>query len=349
MLIVHGTAHGLHDPPSAMARAGQPPHFDAAARVGLALDALRTQGRHAFRLAGDAGLAPIARVHQADYLDFLRSAWDRWPRERSAEVALPQFWPVHGRRSGGVGARLPGSVVAQLGWFAGDAIAPLMAGTWEAAYESAQVALTAQQAISDGARSALALCRPPGHHAGAARLAGYCYLNNAAVAAQAFIDSGVQRVALLDIDYHHGNGTQEIFYERADVQVCSVHADPLDDYPYFVGYADETGAGAGEGFNLNCPLPAGSGWPVWRQAMEVCCQRVASYDPQALVVSLGVDTHRDDPSGSFTLDSGHYVEVGRRLAALGLPTLFVLEGGYALEVLGANVANVVAGFEEAAR
>jgi acetoin utilization deacetylase AcuC-like enzyme len=159
----------------------------------------------------------------------------------------------------------------------------------------------------------------------------------------------VQRVALLDIDYHHGNGTQEIFYERADVQVCSVHADPLDDYPYFVGYADETGAGAGEGFNLNCPLPAGSGWPVWRQAMEVCCQRVASYDPQALVVSLGVDTHRDDPSGSFTLDSGHYVDVGRRLAALGLPTLFVLEGGYALEVLGANVANVVAGFEEAAR
>jgi len=349
MLIVHGTAHGLHDPPAAMARAGQPPHFDAAARVDLALDALRSQGPHTFRKAGDAGLAPISRVHRADYLSFLQSAWDRWPRARSAEVALPLFWPPPGNLSGAKAALLPDSVVAQVGWYAGDAIAPLMAGTWAAAYESAQVALTAQQAIGEGARSALALCRPPGHHAGAARLAGYCYLNNAAIAAQALIDAGMPRVAVLDIDYHHGNGTQEIFYERADVLVCSVHADPLQDYPYFVGYADETGAGDGAGFNLNCPLPAGSNWPAWREALEVCCRRIVSFAPHTLVVSLGVDTHRDDPSGTFTLDSGHYGDVGRRLAALGLPTLFVLEGGYALEVLGANVANVVAGFEGGAR
>jgi acetoin utilization deacetylase AcuC-like enzyme len=348
MLIVHGTAHGRHDPPAAMARAGQPPHFDAATRVDLVLEALREQARHKFRQMIDSGLAPIARVHQADYLDFLRSAWSRWPRDRSSEVALPQFWPVQ-RPSGGPAPRLPQSVVAQLGWFSGDAIAPLMAGTWEAAYESAQVALTAQRAVSDGAPCALALCRPPGHHAGAARLAGYCYLNNAAIAAQAFVDGGRPRVAVLDIDYHHGNGTQEIFYERADVLVCSVHADPQDDYPYFVGRADETGAGAGEGFNLNCPLPAGSGWPVWCDAMEVCCRRITAFLPQVLVVSLGVDTHRDDPSGSFTLESSHYLDIGRRLAALALPTLFVLEGGYALEVIGANVAHVVAGFEDAAR
>ena len=349
MLIVHGSAHSLHDPPPAMARAGQPPHFDHPGRVGAVLEALQAQGGHEPAPAGDAGLSPIARVHRADYLAFLQTAWQRWPRERHAEAALPQFWPGPGSPSGGMPPRCPDSVVAQLGWFAGDAIAPLMAGTWAATYESAQVALTAQQAVHGGAPAALALCRPPGHHAGTARMAGYCYLNNAAIAAQAFIDGGLGRVAVLDIDYHHGNGTQEIFYERADVLVCSVHADPAEDYPYFVGRAEETGAGSGQGFNLNCPLAAGSGWAAWFEAMDLCCRRIEAFSPQALVVSLGVDTHRADPSGSFTLDSGDFVAVGRRLSALRLPTLFVLEGGYALEVLGINVANVLAGFEGQAR
>jgi len=332
-----------------MARAGQPPNFDTPERVRTVLEALQAQGRHALHLTGDVGLAPIAQVHQADYLKFLQTAWERWPRERGAELALPQFWPGPGSPAGGMPARCPDVLVAQLGWFAGDAIAPLMAGTWAAAYESAQVALSAQRAVAEGARSALALCRPPGHHAGSARMAGYCYLNNAAIAAQAFINGGMSRVAVLDVDYHHGNGTQEIFYERCDVLFCSVHADPAEDYPYFVGRAEETGAGPGEGFNLNCPLPVGSDWAAWREAMDRCCRRITSFAPQALVVSLGVDTHRDDPSGSFKLEIGDYVDVGRRLADMGLPTLFVLEGGYALEVLGANVANVVAGFEEQAR
>jgi acetoin utilization deacetylase AcuC-like enzyme len=347
MLIVHGAAHRLHDPGAAMKRAGQPPNFDVPDRIDVVLEALQAQGAHRPRLASDDGLSPIARVHRADYLNFLQTAWERWPRERGAELALPQFWPGPSSPAGGMPARCPDSVVGQFGWFAGDAIAPLMAGTWAAAYGSAQVALSAQRAVAEGARSALALCRPPGHHAGAARLAGYCYLNNAAIAAQAFIDGGLQRVAVFDVDYHHGNGTQEIFYERADVLVCSVHADPAEDYPYFVGRADEAGAGPGAGFNLNCPLPAGSAWPAWRAAMEICCRRIDDFEPQALVVSLGVDTHRDDPSGSFKLDSSHYVLLGQRLAELGLPTLFVLEGGYALEVLGVNVTNVLAGFEGA--
>ena len=346
MLIVHGAVHRSHEPCAAMARASQPPNFDSPERVSVVLDVLRAQGGHLLRPASDAGLAPIARVHRADYLNFLQTVWERWSRVRDAELALPQFWPGPGSAAAGLSGRCPDSVVAQLGWFAGDAIAPLMAGTWAAAYESAQVALSAQRAMAEGARSALALCRPPGHHAGAARLAGYCYLNNAAIAAQAFVDSGMCRVAVLDVDYHHGNGTQEIFYERADVLVCSVHADPDEDYPYFVGRADETGTGPGEGFNLNCPLPAGSDWVAWRESMEICCRRIASFSPQALVVSLGVDTHRDDPSGSFKLESSDYVAVGQRLAEMGLPTLFVFEGGYALEVLGANVANVVMGFEE---
>ena len=161
MLIVHGTAHRLHDPSSAMARAGHPPNFDLKDRVDVVLDALRASGAHQLRPAGDVGLAPIARVHRSDYLNFLQTAWERWPNDRNLELVLPQFWPVQGSPAGGLPARCPESVVAQLGWFAGDAIAPLMAGTWSAAYESAQVALSAQRSMALGARSSLACAARP--------------------------------------------------------------------------------------------------------------------------------------------------------------------------------------------
>ena len=179
-------------------------------------------------------------------------------------------------------------------------------------------------------------------------MGGYCYINNAAVATQAFLDSGAHRVAILDIDYHHGNGTQSIFYTRADVFFTSIHCDPQQDYPHYLGYADETGAGPGIGYNLNCPLPVGSGWSQWSHALERACEGIAQAKPSVLVVSLGVDTFREDPIASFKLDSEDYVSIGRRIAALGLPTLFVLEGGYAVEAMGLNVVNVLQGFENAA-
>ena len=212
-------------------------------------------------------------------------------------------------------------------------------------YSAAQVALTAQAAIQNGAHSAFALCRPPGHHAASDLMGGYCYLNNAAIAAQAFIDQGRRKVAILDVDYHHGNGTQSIFYTRDDVLFTSIHGHPEAEFPFFLGYEDERGEGAGEGFNFNYPLAAGSAWERWSEALELACIEIERYDADVIVVSLGVDTFKNDPISQFKLDSPDYLRMGERIARLGKPTLFVMEGGYAVEEIGINAVNVLEGFE----
>ena len=166
-----------------------------------------------------------------------------------------------------------------------------------------------------------------------------------AIVAQACLDQGAARVAILDVDYHHGNGTQSIFYDRDDVFVANIHGSPSFEYPHFLGYADETGAGRGEGFNLNLPLAAGSAWDIWGAALETACQRIAAYGAEVIVVSLGVDTYMNDPISQFKLDSPDYLTMGRRIAALGVPTLFIMEGGYAVEAIGVNAVNVLEGFE----
>jgi acetoin utilization deacetylase AcuC-like enzyme len=199
-----------------------------------------------------------------------------------------------------------------------------------------------------GPRAAFALTRPPGHHAGPDFFGGYCFLNNAAIAAQALRDGGAQRVAIIDIDYHHGNGTQTIFEARADVLTVSIHGDPRTEYPFYLGHADERGVGAGEGFNLNLPLPAGTGFGAWRATLAQALQRVADFAPAAVVVALGVDTYEGDPISRFTLASADYLAVGRELAGLGLPTVFTLEGGYAVAAMGVNVVNLLEGFVGAA-
>ena len=178
-------------------------------------------------------------------------------------------------------------------------------------------------------------------------MGGYCYLNNAAIATQAFLDGGCKRVAVLDVDYHHGNGTQSIFYARNDVLVASIHGDPSFEFPFFLGYHDEVGEGAGQGFNLNLPLAAGSGWDRWSAALEQACARIADYAPEVIVVSLDVDTFKEDPISQFKLDSPDYLRMGERIARLGKPTLFVMEGGYAVEEIGINAVNVLEGFEGA--
>ena len=215
----------------------------------------------------------------------------------------------------------------------------------DAAWAASRVALAAQHAVADGAaEAAFALCRPPGHHAAATAYGGYCYLNNAAIAAQSFVDGGAERVAVIDVDYHHGNGTQSIFWERPDVLTVSLHADPRQEYPYFLGHADETGGGAGAGANLNLPMPWGTGFDRWFAALDDACGVVSRFGPDAVVVPLGVDTHEADPISHFELRSDDYLRVGARLAALGRPAVFVLEGGYATDVIGTNVANVLSGF-----
>jgi acetoin utilization deacetylase AcuC-like enzyme len=240
--------------------------------------------------------------------------------------------------------RVPEFIDGKLGYYSLDAGVPITGGTWEAVQASADVALTGARALLDGAPAAFSLCRPPGHHAATAAMGGYCYLNNAAIAAQYLVDHGCSRVAILDVDYHHGNGTQEIFYTRRDMLFLSLHADPRVEYPYFLGHADERGAGPGVGFNHNYPLPHGTTWDAYGPALHDACAKIASFGPDVLVVSLGVDTYEHDPISQFRLTTDDFPRIGAGIAACRCPTLFVMEGGYAVEDIGVNAVNVLTGF-----
>jgi acetoin utilization deacetylase AcuC-like enzyme len=287
----------------------------------------------------DHGDAPLRAVHSETYLAFLRSAHREWRAAGREGDASGYAWPVVGRRPLDLDR-----IDARLGLHSFDASSPIAEGTWQGAYWSAQTALSALDALLAGERAAFALCRPPGHHAGADYLGGYCYLNNAAIAAAAAVAAGKKRVAILDIDYHHGNGSQDIFYGRGDVLFVSIHADPRMDYPYFWGHGDERGAGEGEGATLNLPLPRGTGLRAYLPALDAALAKIADFAPELLVISYGADTFVGDPISYFTLQRDDYAEIAARIAALGLPSLIVMEGGYAVDALGANVASFLAGF-----
>ncbi len=289
------------------------------------------------------GVGAYLRVHDAAYIRHLETAWDSWSAQGFEHQALPLVWPVPGLR----GDREPCNIEGRLGFFSMDASCSIGADTWGVVRASADAALTAASLIIDGAESAFALCRPPGHHAGAGFMGGYCYLNNAAIAAQAMLDSGLSQVAILDVDFHHGNGTQEIFYSRSDAYFASIHADPSVSYPYFLGFADERGSGAGEGSTANYPLPPGTQWPTYAGALESALAGIRAAGPEALVISLGVDTFEGDPISSFRLASPDYLSMGAAIAQAGVPTLFVFEGGYAVESIAVNAVNVLQGFEGA--
>lgn len=241
--------------------------------------------------------------------------------------------------------RVPKDIDGRLGYYSFAAETSITEGTWDAACASANVALTAQALVANGEPAAFALCRPPGHHAHADLLGGYCFFNNAAISAQAFRDQGAKRVAILDVDFHHGNGTQAIFYQRSDVLTISLHGDPDLVFPHFLGFEDETGEGDGNGYNQNLVYPPGTPFEVWREGLETACQRITEYQPEALVIALGVDTFEDDPISFFKLTSADYLLMGERLAKLNLPTLFTMEGGYDVDAIGVNVVNVLKGFE----
>jgi acetoin utilization deacetylase AcuC-like enzyme len=342
MRVFYSSTQIVHAPAMEFSRGVLLPHRECPVRVEAVLDALATAGFPAPECPQDRGTAPLAKVHATDYVDFLRSAWSIWKSDHDGEPAFPTAWPVPG-----VGARKPQTIEALLGWYTFDSGTPIVDGTWEAVRASAMAALGAAQAVQDGERVAYALCRPPGHHASTAMMGGYCYLNNAAIAAQALRDGGAERVAIVDVDYHHGNGTQAIFQDRGDVFFASLHADPSFGFPYFMGYADETGTGAGEGATLNIPLPEGTGETAWMAALDHILGRVRGFGADALVVSLGVDTWEGDPLSSFLVPATAFPRIGARLADLGLPTAIIQEGGYATAELGQNVVSVLTGFENA--
>jgi len=286
----------------------------------------------------DHGEAPLRAVHSDAYLAFLWAAHNEWRAAGREGDASGYAWPVVRRRPLDLER-----IDARLGQYSFDASSPIAAGTWEGAYWSAQTALTALDAVLAGERGAFALCRPPGHHAGADYLGGYCYLNNAAIAAEAAVAAGKARVAILDVDYHHGNGTQDIFYARGDVLFVSIHADPVMDYPYFWGHADESGEGAGEGATLNLPLPRGTDLAAYLPALDAALAKIATFGPELLVVSYGADTFAGDPISFFTLQTADYSTLAAQIAGLRLPTLVVMEGGYAVDALGANVGAFLSG------
>jgi acetoin utilization deacetylase AcuC-like enzyme len=281
----------------------------------------------------DQGLEPLIAVHSADYLEFLRTAHGQWREAGREGDAFPYTFPVVGRRPLQLNR-----IDASLGQYSFDTSTPIAEGTWEAAYWAAQTALAAVDAVLGGERSAFAFCRPPGHHAGADYLGGYCYLSNAAIAAERAV-SGGRRVAILDVDYHHGNGTQDIVNGRDGIAFASIHADPATDYPFFWGHADESG-----GNMLNLPLPRGTDWNTYQPALTQALDWIEAFRPDLLIVSYGADTYEGDPISHFKLKSSDYASMGRRIASLGLPTAIVMEGGYAVEALGANVAEFLSGF-----
>ncbi len=342
MRIIHSDKHALRDARTELHGGLLAPPFESPARIAPILARIRETGVGAVEAPVAHGLGPVRRVHDARYLEFLATAWERWCAEGFEGEAIPTVWPS--RRM--AHDRPPASIDGALGYWCLAGETAITQGTWEAAQSSADVAVTAADIVGGGARAAFALCRPPGHHAAQDMYGGYCFLNNAAIAARRLRDAGAARVALLDVDFHHGNGTQAIFYDCADVLFVSLHGDPETEFPYFLGRADETGVGAGEGFTCNHPLPAGSDYAVWSEALEAACARITGYAPDALVVSLGVDAFAGDPLGAFRLQSEDFTRCGARLGRLGLPTLFVMEGGYAVAEIGLNTVNALQGFED---
>lgn len=345
MITFHNPHHAQHQGKLEMFRGALVPCFEVPARVDYVLYELQRRQLGDIRSPPKFDVPALTTIHAPRYLDFLAGAWAEWVALDPANAtrdALPSVWPARTFRTD----VLPANFSARMGLFSFDAGSPLTSGTWAAARAGADCAFAAADQLAQGARAAFALSRPPGHHAGADFFGGYCFLNNAALAAQHLCDSGLERVAILDIDYHHGNGTQAIFYDRPDVLFTSIHGDPHTEYPFFLGYAGENGAGAGLGFNHNLPLPRGSDFAAWREALKRALQGIAAFGAQALVVSLGLDTFEGDPISGFKLRSEDYLRVGEDLAGAGLPTVFVFEGGYAVAEVGTNAVNVLEGFEQ---
>lgn len=287
---------------------------------------------------GDHAFGAIATVHDPDYLAFLRTGFEAWR-------ALPGTGPelrssVHAGRHMG---RLPRDLLGRAGFYQADASCVLVEGTWEAARASANTALDAMKRVISGESAVYALCRPPGHHAYRDQAGGFCYLNNTAIAANWAASQGA-RVAIIDVDVHHGNGTQAIFYDRRDVLTVSVHGDPAWLYPYYAGYADETGAGSGEDFNLNLPVPPMSNSEAYLAAVARGCDAVRRFSPNILIVALGLDASRDDPFACMAVDEDGFRRMGDTLATLSRPTVIVQEGGYPSPSLGASLAAFLEAF-----
>ena len=339
MKIFYSETHRKHDPPFEVFDGGlRTPYLENPDRMDRILGTLRKMNWADILEPTDYGLDPIHAVHDQDYIDFLGSCWTEWldsdPKDSS--VLLPATFAL--RRH----PQKPTSLLGRAGYYMMDLSACIVEGTYEAALASANCSLSAVQEVLNGARSAFALCRPPGHHAGKDYAGGYCFINNASVAANWLSSKG--KVALLDIDYHCGNGTQDIFYDRDDVLTISIHADPNFEYPHYAGYANETGTGKGLGFHKNLPLDKSTDNAGYLAALEEALSLIRKFEPKYLVLSAGMDIYAEDPLGTIKVTTDGIGEIGKRISALDLPTVIIMEGGYANEVLGKNIVNLLGEF-----
>ena len=326
-----------HDPKAFLSSGAPKPNPEQPARVDRLLAGARTAGCEVVR-PREQGLGPVSAVHTPEYLDFLERIFERWQRiEGASAEVIPNIHPL--ARDG----TYPASAVGQAGYHMADTSCPISAETWDSALWSAWTAASAADDVLAGASLAYALCRPPGHHAFADVAGGFCYINNSAVAAQR-LRSNAARVAILDVDLHHGNGTQGIFYRRDDVLTVSIHADPVRFYPFFWGHADERGEGPGLGYNLNLPLARRTADAGFLEALDAALRRIRAFAPEALVVALGLDAFEGDPFGGLSVTTPGFGRIGEAIGTLGLPTVIVQEGGYLCDALGDNLAAFLTGF-----
>ena len=342
MNIYYSETHKQHNPPFEIFDGGEKvPNFEVPERAERILTALKQTNWVRILPPEDFGLKPILAVHDNDYIEFLQTAYAEWLQtetdalyEKSA--LLPATFPPRDWQ------HKPKALLGRAGYFMHDLSAPITAGTYSAALAAAHCALSAAKAILAEEKSSFALCRPPGHHAGRSSCAGYCYINNAAVAANWLSNRG--RTAILDIDYHAGNGTQDIFYQRADVLTISIHADPDHEYPYFCGYAEETGAGKGFGFHHNYPLPRGTDTLRYLISLRDALGLIKSFETEYLVISTGMDLFEGDPLGKFNITKTGIHQIGQEIASLDMHNLIVMEGGYNNTALGENIVTFLEAF-----
>ncbi|MGS4987278.1 histone deacetylase family protein [Roseibium sp. RP-7] len=330
----------VHDPKHFMANGTRLANPEQPKRIEVLTEGAKAAGCR-FEAPEDHGLGPIAALHSAEYLVFLQTIHERWSRiEGASDEVIPNIHPD--RRT----ASYPRSAVGQAGFHQADTSCPIAAGTWEAAYWSAQSAVHGADLMVAGEQAAYVLSRPPGHHAFADLAGGFCFLNNSGIAAERLLKAG-KRPAILDIDVHHGNGTQGIFYERGDVLTVSLHADPVRFYPFFWGHGHERGEGAGRGCNLNLPLARGTGDDEYLKTLETAFDHIRAFGTDILVVALGLDAYEKDPLKGLAITTPGFERIGAAIAKLGLPVLFVQEGGYLSEELGQNLTSFLKGFQDA--
>lgn len=329
-----------HNPKMFLSSGAPQPNPETPERIGRLLAGARAAGCEIVA-PGNRGLSPISAIHTPEYIEFLQNIFTRWQRiEGASEEVVPNIHPLS--RSGSY----PASAVGQAGYHMADTSCPISADTWHSACWSAWSAVDAADDVLAGASASYALCRPPGHHAFADVAGGFCFLNNSAIAAER-LRASAKRVAILDVDLHHGNGTQGVFWQRDDVLTVSIHADPVRFYPFFWGHADERGEGRGLGYNLNLPLPRKSGDAAFLEAIAAAKRRIAAHAPDVLVIALGLDAFEGDPFGGLSVSTPGFTRIAEAIAGLGLPSVIVQEGGYLCDALSDNLTAFLTGFANA--